>query len=156
MTEDWDSYYFAKGGACLHCGMTLDGLTGPKEGPSKGSLMVCAKCAYVMEWDGDKFIELSAETMKEASKDPEVAKILAVTQALRRLPRIPDRIIFLEPREDEICEACGKLAELRPYGKKLKSGKREWVCFDCAQKDPKNTEEAFEERMRGEITLDRK
>ena len=155
MSQDWDSYYFAQGGSCLHCGKTLDGLTGPKGGPSKGSLMVCAGCAYVMEWDGEKFAEMSAETLEEASKDPDMAKMLAVTRALRELPRMPDRVIMLEPREPEICEACGKLEELRPYGKKLKSGKREWVCFECSGKDPKNAEAAFEERMRGELTLDR-
>ena len=153
MSQDWDSYYFAQG-ACLHCGKTLDRLAGPKSGPSKGSLMVCASCAYVMEWDGEKFAEMSAETLEEASKDPDVAQMLAVTRALRGLPRIPDRVIMLEAREPEVCEDCGRLEELRPYGRKIE-GKRQWVCLDCAQKDPKNAEEAFEERIRGELTLDR-
>jgi hypothetical protein len=154
MSQDWDSYYFAQGGSCLHCGATLDGLTGPKEGPSKGALMVCAKCAYVMEWDGEKLAEMSAETLEEVSKDPDVAQMLAVTRALRGLPGIPDRVIILESREPEICEDCGRFMELRPYGRKI-DGKRQWVCFDCSQKDPKNSQEAFEERMRGELTLDR-
>ena len=153
MSQDWDSYRFPQG-ACLHCGKILNGLTGPKGGPRKGSLMVCESCSYVMEWDGEKFAELSAETMEEASQDPNVEKLLAVTRALRELPGIPDRVIILEPREAEICEDCGRLEELRPYGRKI-GGARQWVCFDCAQKDPKNAEEAFAERMRGELTLDR-
>jgi hypothetical protein len=153
MSQDWDTYRSAVGG-CLHCGKTLNGVTGPKGGPTKGALMVCAECAYVMEWDGEKLVELSDETLKEASADPDTARILAATRALRGLDRVPNRVIFLEPRPPEICEACGRLEELRPYGQKI-DGKRQWVCFDCAQKDPKNAEEAFEERIRGELSLDR-
>lgn len=33
------------------------------------------------------------------------------------------------------CQLCGKLDELRPYGPDGKS-----VCYDCAMKDPVNTE----------------
>jgi hypothetical protein len=153
MNEDMDSYRFDTG-PCLHCGAPLNGLTGPKGGPTKGALMICGQCGYVMEWDGEKHAELSSETIEEASQDPEVAKMLAIGVALRQLPRQPDRVIVLEPREPGICEDCGGLEELRPYGQKI-DGKRQWVCIDCAQKDPKNAEEAFGERMRGELTLDR-
>ena len=155
MSQDWDSIRFTQG-ACLHCGKSLDGATGPKGGPTKGSLMVCAECGYVMEWDGEKMAELTADMITELSEDPEYMQILAVTRALRGLSTIPDRVIFLEPREPEICELCGRLEELRPYGKKGDDGKRQWVCFECAQKDPKTLGEAFDERMRGELTFDRK
>jgi hypothetical protein len=153
MTEDWESYRFDTG-ACLHCGIVFDGLTGPKGGPDKGSLMVCASCAYVSEWDGEKFVELSEETMKEASANPDFATLLDVTRKLRALPRMPDRVLFLEPRAPEICQDCGRLKELRPYGLKV-DGKRQWVCFDCSQKNPAEANAAFDERIEGTNPVDR-
>jgi hypothetical protein len=146
---DWETVRF-NSGACLNCGMPLTGVTGPARGPQKGSLMVCGSCGYVMEWDGEKNVECSAELMAEASQDPEVAKIFAVTRALRDLPFTPERVIMLEPREPEICEDCGKLDELRPYGHKKEDGKRKWVCFPCAHKDEAELMRAFDERMEGE------
>jgi hypothetical protein len=145
---DWTTVRF-NSGACLHCGEPFTGLTGPTERPDKDSLMVCGGCGYVMEWDGEKNVELSEETMTEASADPDVAKILVVTRALRELPRAPKRVIMLEPREPEICEDCGKLEGLRPYGHKKADGKRKWVCFPCAQKDEAELSRAFDERMEG-------
>nr|HEV8010845.1 hypothetical protein [Bradyrhizobium sp.] len=115
-----------------------------------GALMVCGDCGYVTEWDGEKHVELSETTMAEASANPEYAKLLAVTRALRALPRMPQRIIMLEPREPEICEDCGKLDELRPYGHKKADGKRKWVCFPCAHKDEAELNRAFDERIEGE------
>ena len=44
--SDWESYRF-KQGACLNCGKPLTGITGPKERPSKGAIMVCAECQYL-------------------------------------------------------------------------------------------------------------
>jgi hypothetical protein len=146
---DWETVRF-NSGACLHCGQPLTGVTGPVSGPVKGSLMVCGGCGYVMEWDGEKNVELSAETMAEASQDPEVDKILAVTRALRDLPFTPQRVIMFEGREPEICEDCGQLEELRPYGHKKADGKRKWVCFPCAHKDEAELSRAFDERMEGE------
>jgi hypothetical protein len=145
---DWTTVRF-NSGACLHCGEPLTGVTGPAEGPTKGALMVCGSCAYVMEWDGEKNVELSAETMAEASADPDVEKILAVTRALRELPVAPTRVIMLEPLAPAICEDCGKLEELRPYGHKKADGKRKWVCFPCAKKDEAELSRAFDERMEG-------
>jgi hypothetical protein len=43
-------------------------------------------------------------------------------------------VIVLRPEEPDVCELCGKVDELRPYGP---NGKR--ICFDCGQKDPKTT-----------------
>jgi hypothetical protein len=48
--------------------------------------------------------------------------------------------IFIEPQEDAICEFCGKLSELRPYGPK-----NENICFDCAMKDEKSAATKFAE-----------
>jgi hypothetical protein len=153
MSQDWESYRFEQG-KCLSCGQGLNAVTGPRGAPKAGSLMICAECNYVMEWDGGKLIELTEEVMREASEDPQVEKLIEVTRALRGLRAMPDRVIILEEREPEICADCGQLEELRPYGKKI-AGKRQWVCFACAQKDPKNAEEAFAERMRGELPFDR-
>jgi DNA-directed RNA polymerase subunit RPC12/RpoP len=146
---DWTSVRF-NSGTCLHCGAPFTGLTGPAEQPTMGALMVCGDCGYVTEWDGEKHVELSETTMAEASANPEYAKLLAVTRALRALPRMPQRIIMLEPREPEICEDCGKLDELRPYGHKKADGKRKWVCFPCAHKDEAELNRAFDERIEGE------
>jgi hypothetical protein len=146
---DWKTTRF-NAGKCLHCGAPFTGLTGPEEKPTLGALMVCGDCGYVAEWDGEKNVELSEETMAQASADPDVAKILAFTRALRELPFAPQRVIMLEPREPEICEDCGKLAELRPYGHKKADGKRKWVCFPCAHKDEAELERAFDERIEGE------
>jgi hypothetical protein len=123
---DWETTRF-NSGACLNCGLPFTGLTGPASHPDKGSLMVCGACGYVSEWDGEKHVELSEATMAEASADPDVAAVLAA-----------------------ICEDCGKLEELRPYGHKKPDGKRKWVCFPCAHKDEAELNRAFDERIEGE------
>lgn len=152
---DMESFRFEQG-PCLNCGKRLNGLTGPKGGPEPGSIMVCAECSYVMEWDGSQHVELTAALMTELSADqPELSKALALTKALQELRAMGElrqnvRVIMLEPREPEICEACGKLEELRPYGKKKADGQRMWVCMPCAEKDPDELHRAFDERLEGE------
>jgi hypothetical protein len=44
----------------------------------------------------------------------------------------------------EVCEVCGNLEELRPYGP-IRDGRRLWICFDCAMtpKRKSETEQAF-------------
>jgi hypothetical protein len=59
------------------------------------------------------------------------------------------KVIVVEPLPPEICEECGKLEELRPYGRKKENGVRKWVCFDCAAKDPAERDRAFDERIDG-------
>jgi hypothetical protein len=145
---DWETTRFNSGN-CLHCNSPLTGITGPAARPDKGSLMVCGGCGYAMEWDGEKNAELSSETMTELSNDPRYDRMLAVTRILRQLPVTPERVIMLEGREPEICEDCGKLEELRPYGHKKPDGNRKWVCFPCAQKDEAELSRAFDERMEG-------
>jgi hypothetical protein len=145
---DWTTTRF-NSGSCLHCNSPLTGIAGPAPRPDKGALMICGDCGYAMEWDGEKNAELSSETMTELSNDPSYDRMLAVTRMLRQLPVTPERVIMLEPREPEICEDCGKLEELRPYGHKKADGKRKWVCFPCAQKDEAELNRAFDERMEG-------
>jgi hypothetical protein len=146
---DWSTTRF-NAGACLHCNEPLTAITGPAERPITGALMFCGACGYAMEWDGEKNVEVSEAAMAEFSNDPRYDRLLAITRLLRDLPVTPQRVIMFEPREPEICEECGKLEELRPYGKKKPDGKRMWVCFDCADKDPAERDRAFDERMKGE------
>lgn len=54
------------------------------------------------------------------------------------------RLIIIEEEEDAICTKCGKLDELRPYGK---DGER--VCFDCAQADPEERERQVNKLFHG-------
>lgn len=48
---------------------------------------------------------------------------------------VEDGTLCLEEETESHCAECGKLAELRPYGK---DGAR--ICFDCGRKDPERTE----------------
>lgn len=48
-------------------------------------------------------------------------------------------VIYPEPPQQ--CDDCGKIAELRPYGKNGAC-----ICFDCGMKDEKHTE-----KMMGKI-----
>ncbi len=169
--RDWESRRFGQG-ACLQCGAPLTGITGPKDHvPQKGSIMVCAYCQYVMEWSGEGFVELSAEALKEIENEPELQEALAATRAFKAKresgPLVietndptaaldyikgvnPDiKVVVLEELPPEVCEDCGKLDELRPYGLRKESGVRKWVCMDCAEKNPAEMEKAFWERVEG-------
>lgn len=168
---DWESRRFGQG-ACLHCGAPLTGITGPAgHTPEKGSIMVCAYCHYVMEWSGESFVELSAEAMKEIDCEPALQEALAATRAFkasqengplvigtndpqRAIEYIkginPDiKVIVLEDLPPEICEDCGQLQELRPYGLRKPNGARKWVCMPCAEKNPAELSRAWDERMEG-------
>jgi hypothetical protein len=54
-------------------------------------------------------------------------------------------VVAIEGQDDEVCEACGRKDECRPYGKKLESGRRLNVCYDCAMNDEPSTAQAFKE-----------
>ena len=43
-------------------------------------------------------------------------------------------VLVIEAEEDDKCEYCGKVAELRPDGK---NGAR--ICFECGMKDEEET-----------------
>ena len=148
-------------GVCLACGKPLTGLT-PMDGetmtPNAGALMICGHCSYIQMWDGAKLVELPPEVMKEIEDDPacapELQVALAMTKAFRQAGVTPQtagevKVIVLENLPPEICEECGKLEELRPYGLKKASGVRKWVCMDCAQKNPEEMSKAWDERMEG-------
>jgi hypothetical protein len=44
----------------------------------------------------------------------------------------------IQQERDEKCELCGKIAELRPYGKN-----GEFICFPCGMEDEKTTADRF-------------
>ena len=50
--------------------------------------------------------------------------------------------LFICEEADAKCEDCGKVDELRPYGKNGAN-----VCFDCAMKDEANAAEMFRRRI---------
>jgi hypothetical protein len=51
--------------------------------------------------------------------------------------RIGNLIILREENQQQ-CDLCGKIAELRPYGPK-----GEMICFECGMKDEESTSKAF-------------
>jgi hypothetical protein len=54
-------------------------------------------------------------------------------------------VVAIEGEDDAICEQCGAKDELRPYGKRLESGRRLRICYDCAMKDEPTAKQAFKE-----------
>ena len=57
--------------------------------------------------------------------------------------RVGDKF-YISGEADGVCEYCGKVAELRPYGR---NGAR--ICFECGMKNRKETDEMFEKAMEG-------
>lgn len=51
-------------------------------------------------------------------------------------------ILFIRPEPDGKCETCGKISELRPYGKN-----NEMICFDCGMNDHITTENKMNEHL---------
>jgi|HubBroStandDraft_6_1064221.scaffolds.fasta_scaffold3529635_2 hypothetical protein len=62
----------------------------------------------------------------------------------------PPRVVVIEALPPEVCEACGKVEELRPYGKRKPNGVRMWICWACAMLDEAEAARAFNERFTGE------
>ena len=56
-----------------------------------------------------------------------------------------DNMFVIAGERSARCEDCGKLDELRPYGKNGAN-----VCFDCAMKDEANAAELFRRRIQGD------
>lgn len=47
-------------------------------------------------------------------------------------------ILIIEPEQDQQCDLCGKIAELRPYGPN-----GECICYECGVKDIEETKKQF-------------
>lgn len=54
-------------------------------------------------------------------------------------------VIVLHPEKPQQCDACGKVAELRPYGPGGTC-----VCFECAMKDKPGTEARMAHKLFGD------
>jgi hypothetical protein len=52
---------------------------------------------------------------------------------------------FIAAELDQVCEACGKIDECRPYGPN-----GEQICFECAMKDEETTRKKMAEYIFGE------
>lgn len=51
---------------------------------------------------------------------------------------------IIEGESDGVCELCGKIDELRPYGPN-----KENICFACGMKDQETTDRMLDARMNG-------
>jgi hypothetical protein len=54
-------------------------------------------------------------------------------------------MIIIAPEDDDVCELCGKVDELRPYGPK---GER--ICYECGMKDPETTKRQMNVKLFGD------
>jgi len=71
-----------KQGHCLNCGRELTAVSAPTVvQPRPGDVMVCGYCSHIMEWTGEKFVELSDEAIKDIAGDKDV---LAAVEFSRR------------------------------------------------------------------------
>ena len=53
-------------------------------------------------------------------------------------------VIIIEPTPPDKCEGCGKIAELRPYGRNYAN-----ICFDCGTADKEEVDKNFARLMLG-------
>lgn len=51
-------------------------------------------------------------------------------------------MFVIEAENEQQCDLCGKVAELRPYGPN-----GECVCFDCGMKDEESARKQFSRRL---------
>lgn len=73
-----------KMGRCLNCRAPMSGLSGPKGAPKPGSVMVCAYCSHVMEWNGKKLAPLSDEAIGDIAGDPDLRHVVEFTGQFRQ------------------------------------------------------------------------
>lgn len=59
--------------------------------------------------------------------------------------KIAENTVLIQEEAPDLCEVCGVFDELRPYGKKLESGRRQRICFDCMKKDEPRAIAAYRE-----------
>lgn len=65
------------------------------------------------------------------------------------MTRVSDWLVHLEKEPSQQCDECGRIAELRPYGKHGAC-----VCFECAMNDKQTTVEQFKKRLSLEHRID--
>jgi hypothetical protein len=54
-------------------------------------------------------------------------------------------LIIIKEEPPDVCDQCGKVDELRPYGPK-----GELICYDCAQKNPEVSERMMKRILFGD------
>jgi hypothetical protein len=130
---------------CPNCGHLIDAASptpGDEGRPQPGDIAVCIQCRHVALFD---------EAMRLRPPTPDELKEIAAENPEVEIAVVNDQgnLDPLESLPPEICQACGRKDELRPYGKRV-DGVRQWICFDCARKNPEEMARAFAERMRGQ------
>ena len=58
--------------------------------------------------------------------------------------RLNEHVMLIETEADQQCDDCGKMAELRPYGKNGAC-----ICFECGMKDEETVAKEFKKRFLG-------
>jgi DNA-directed RNA polymerase subunit RPC12/RpoP len=144
---------------CLNCGKRLDGHTGVSDRaatPKNGDVSICLYCGEPMIYTGKAFRLPTREEFGAMMTDENFARALAVVATRKTKdavavvidPETGTRTV-LATTPDAICEMCGKLDELRPYGPRKADGKRMVICFPCAHKDEAELQRAFLDRIEG-------
>lgn len=66
---------------------------------------------------------------------------------MTRVINLPDgnRIVILEEENEQQCDDCGEIDELRPYGPN-----GTMICFNCMLKDEKGAKERMMKQLYGE------
>ena len=54
------------------------------------------------------------------------------------MTRMVDGVLIIEDEKPQQCDYCGKIAELRPYGKDGAC-----ICYECGMSDRETTDEMF-------------
>jgi len=124
-------------GSCLNCGKLLTAASAQHDhAPKPGAIMVCLYCSHVMEWSGERLVELSDETIKAIAGDPDVVHAVKVTglfRVLNRAPRqtamkTPDALVVMRladmhrqhPAQDnsKVCSKCGERVGIYPSSRR--------------------------------------
>lgn len=70
------------------------------------------------------------------------APLVNVLQGGQGVTKKIGKFVLIEKENAQQCDYCGKIAELRPYGKNGAC-----ICYDCAMKDEATTKTMFARRI---------
>jgi ribosomal protein L37AE/L43A len=57
-------------------------------------------------------------------------------------------VSIVDARGNKPCRVCGRIDELRPYGKN-----GAWVCFDCGMMDEGEAQRQFDKPLSADLTI---
>jgi hypothetical protein len=145
---------------CLKCNTPLpfhSPLDGSDTKPYDGAVAICFSCGEVMIFDGKGFRFPTPEEFGEVMQDETFAAGLAAVAVKVAKAKDPVAVVITDkgavtviaPEAPAICEMCGWLEELRPYGPRKADGARMRVCLPCGMKDPVETDRAITEQFEG-------